>query len=124
MTTRRLAAILAADMVGYSPLEEGTLARLQVPRSEVIDPAVVESGGRIVKSTGDGILAEYPSAVEAVRCAVDMQTEIRRHEEARDPEQRIEFRIGIKDVAHVRVDPLRRSSAAGWRRLVAIGPCA
>jgi adenylate cyclase len=99
MTTRRLAAILAADMVGYSRLmgadEEGTLARVQALRSEVIDPAVVKSGGRIVKSTGDGILADFPSAVEAVRCAIDMQTEMRRHEEARQPEQRIEFRIGI-----------------------------
>jgi adenylate cyclase len=75
--------------------EEGTLARLQALRSELIDPAVAKSGGRIVKSAGDGILAEFPSAVEAVRCAVDMQTEMRRHEEARQPEQRIEFRIGI-----------------------------
>jgi adenylate cyclase len=98
-TARRLAAILAADMVGYSRLmgadEEGTLARLQKLRSEVINPAVAKSGGRIVKTTGDGILAEFPSAVEAVRCAIDMQTEMRRHEEARQPEQRIEFRIGI-----------------------------
>jgi adenylate cyclase len=75
--------------------EEGTLARVQALRSEVIDPAVVKSGGRIVKSTGDCILADFPSAVEAVRCAIDMQTEMRRHEEARQPEQRIEFRIGI-----------------------------
>jgi adenylate cyclase len=97
--TRRLAAILAADMVGYSRLmgadEEGTLARLQALRSEVIDPTVSKSGGRIVKSTGDGILAEFPSAVEAVRCALDMQTEMRRHEETHQPAQRIEFRIGI-----------------------------
>jgi class 3 adenylate cyclase len=75
MTTRRLAAILGADMVGYSRLmgadEEGTLARLQALRGEVIDPAVSKNRGRIVKTTGDGILAEFRSAVEAVRYALD-----------------------------------------------------
>jgi class 3 adenylate cyclase len=95
-STRRLAAILAADMVGYSRLmganEEGTLARLQALRGEVIDPAVAKSNGRIVKSTGDGILAEFPSAVEAVRRALDMQTEMCRHEEVRQPEPRIAAR--------------------------------
>jgi hypothetical protein len=74
MTMRGLAAILAADIVGYSRLMgadvDRTLSRLQVLRGEVIDPAVAKSGGRIVKSTGDGILAEFPSAVEAVRCAL------------------------------------------------------
>jgi hypothetical protein len=93
-TTRRLAAILAADMVSYSRLmgtdEEGTLARLQALRSEVIDPAVAKSGGRIVKSTGDGILADFPSAVEAVRCPLEMQGQTCKREEARDPEYRIE----------------------------------
>ena|SRR5579871_5370835 len=77
MTTRRLAAILAADMVGYSRLmgadEEGTLARLQALREKIIDPCVTGGGGRVVKSTGHGILAQFPSAVEAVRCALAMQ---------------------------------------------------
>jgi adenylate cyclase len=80
--TRCLAAISAADLIGYSRLmgadEEGTLARLQALRSAVIDPAVTTSGGRIVKSTGDGILVEFPSAVEAARCALDMPTEMRK----------------------------------------------
>jgi adenylate cyclase len=99
MTTRRLAAILAADMVGYSRLmgadEEGTLTRLQSLRHEVIDPGVTKSGGRIVKTTGDGFLAEFPSAVEAVRCALDVQEQTRQHEATHAPEQRLQFRIGI-----------------------------
>ena len=73
-TTRRLAAILAADVVGYSRLmgadEEGTLKRLVEIRQAVIDPAVGKSGGRIVKTSGDGFLIEFASAVEAVRCAL------------------------------------------------------
>ena len=72
---RRLAAILAADVVGYSRLmeadEEGTLTRTKMLRNDVIDPKITEYGGRIFKTTGDGILAEFPSAVEAVRHAVD-----------------------------------------------------
>jgi len=99
MTTRRLAAILAADMVGYSRLmgadEEGTLARLQALRQQIIDPSVAKSGGRVVKTTGDGILAEFPSAVEAVRCALDMQEQTRAREAAHAPGQRLEFRVGI-----------------------------
>jgi adenylate cyclase len=99
MTTRRLAAILAADVVGYSRLmgadEEGTLARLTEIRQSVIDPAVGKSGGRIVKTTGDGFLIEFPSAVEAVRCALDIQEQTREHEKERSPDQRFQFRIGI-----------------------------
>src|SRR5215469_16715388 len=91
MTTRRLAAILAADMVGYSRLvgadEEGTLARLQALRREIIDPSVSGSGGRVVKSMGDGILAEFPSAVEAVRCALAVQEQTQQHEDGQLPEQ-------------------------------------
>ena len=71
---RKLAAILAADVVGYSRLmgqdEAGTLARLRTHRRELIDPQVVEHKGRVVKTTGDGILIEFPSVVEAVSCAV------------------------------------------------------
>ena len=76
-STRRLAAILAADVAGYSRLmgqdEEGTHARLQAHLRELVDPKIEEHRGRIVKNTGDGLLAEFPSAVDAVRCAVEMQ---------------------------------------------------
>ncbi len=74
---RRLAAILAADVVGYSRLmgedEAGTLARLRAHRRELIDPKIAEHKGRIVKTTGDGFLIEFPSVVEAVACAVAVQ---------------------------------------------------
>src|SRR5215212_6107691 len=77
MTTRRLAAILAADVVGFSSLmgqdEEGTLARIKSLRWEVIEPKVIEHHGRIFKTTGDGFLVEFQSPVEAVRCAVEVQ---------------------------------------------------
>jgi len=70
---RRLAAILAADVVGFSRMmgedEEGTLARLKRLRAEVVDPAIAESRGRIFKTTGDGLLVEFPSVVDAVQCA-------------------------------------------------------
>ena len=73
---RRLAAIVAADVVGYSRLmgvdESGTLAALKSCRRELFDPKIAEYGGRIVKTTGDGLLLEFPSIVEAVRCAVDV----------------------------------------------------
>ena len=72
-STRRLAAILAADVAGYSRLmgedEEGTLERLKTQRRELIDPKINEHHGRIVKTTGDGFLVEFPSVVDAVRCA-------------------------------------------------------
>ncbi len=74
---RRLAAILAADVVGYSRLmgedETGTLERLKSLRKELVQPKIAEGRGRIVKLMGDGLLAEFPSVVEAVRCAVDIQ---------------------------------------------------
>src|SRR5437016_1401345 len=74
---RRLAAILAADVAGYSRLmgrdEEGTLERLKAHRRELVDPKIAEHRGRIVKTTGDGMLAEFPSVVDAVRCAVEVQ---------------------------------------------------
>ena len=74
---RRLAAILAADVAGYSRLmaadEEGTHARLQGHLRELIEPKIAEHHGRIVKNTGDGFLAEFPSVVDAMRCAVEMQ---------------------------------------------------
>ena len=75
--TRRLAAILAADVAGYSRLigadEEGTLERLKALRRELIDPKIAEHHGRIVKTTGDGLLVEFASVVDALRCAVEVQ---------------------------------------------------
>jgi adenylate cyclase len=92
---RRLAAILAADVVGYSRLmgadEAGTLATLKAIRREVVDPAISEHRGRIVKTTGDGLLVEFVSAVDAVTCATIVQEQMAR----RDVEPRISFRIGI-----------------------------
>jgi adenylate cyclase len=97
---RKLAAILAADVAGYSRLmgddEEGTLAGLKVYRRELIDPKIGEYRGRLVKTTGDGILVEFSSAVEAVRCAIDMQRGIADRNAAEVPDRRIEFRIGIR----------------------------
>src|SRR5207248_9141070 len=97
--SRRLAAILAADVVGYSRLigadEEGTLERLRSIRAEVIDPKLAEHHGRLVKTTGDGFLVEFVSAVEALRCATAMQRDMaQRNSEIAEPE-RIEYRIGI-----------------------------
>jgi adenylate cyclase len=96
---RRLAAILAADVAGYSRLmghdEAGTLARLKALRRELIDPKIAEHKGRIVKTTGDGILIEFPSVVEAVACAVAVQQGMARHNAAVPQDQRIEFRVGI-----------------------------
>jgi class 3 adenylate cyclase len=96
---RRLAAILASDVVGYSRLmgadEEGTLETLKAHRRELVDPKIRESHGRIVKTTGDGMLVEFPSVVDAVRCAVEIQRAMvdRNAETAED--QRITFRIGV-----------------------------
>ena len=96
---RRLAAIVAADVAGYSRLmgvdESGTLASLKSHRRETIDPKIAEYGGRIVKTTGDGLLLEFPSVVEAVRCAVDVQRAMRTHNAGLPADRRIEFRIGI-----------------------------
>jgi adenylate cyclase len=98
-STRRLAAILAADVAGYSRLmgadEEGTHERLKAHFRQLIDPKIEEHRGRIVKNTGDGILVEFPSVVDAVRCAAEVQRGmIDREPEATD-ERRIRFRIGI-----------------------------
>jgi adenylate cyclase len=96
---RRLAAIVSADVVGYSLLmgrdDSATLAGLKAHRRELIDPKIAEYGGRIVKSTGDGLLLEFPSVVDAVRCAVDVQRGMPERNAGMPPEQRIEFRIGI-----------------------------
>jgi adenylate cyclase len=96
---RRLAAILAADVVGYSRLmgsdEAGTLARLKSHRRELIDPSIAEHKGRIVKTTGDGVLIEFPSVVEAVACAVTVQSGMAERNAVTPEEQRIVFRVGI-----------------------------
>jgi adenylate cyclase len=96
---RRLAAILAADVVGYSRLmgadEEGTLARLKALRREVADPKIKEHRGRIVKTTGDGLLLEFASVVDAVRCAVEVQREMAEQNADVPLDRRIEFRMGI-----------------------------
>src|SRR5262249_48238998 len=98
-STRRLAAILAADVAGYSRLigadEEGTLARLRAHRGGLIDPKIAEHRGRIVKTTGDGLLVEFPSVVEAVACAVAIQRGISERNAETPADQRIELRIGI-----------------------------
>ncbi len=96
---RRLAAILAADVVGYSRLmgadEEGTLAALKAIRRELIDAKIGEHRGRIFKTTGDGLLVEFASVVDAVRCAVEVQREMAtRNIDVPEP-RRIEFRIGV-----------------------------
>jgi adenylate cyclase len=96
---RRLAAILAADVVGYSRLmgadEVGTLRQLMAHRRELMDPMIAARRGRIVKTTGDGILAEFPSAVEAVACAITIQQGLASRNEAVSEESRLAFRIGI-----------------------------
>jgi adenylate cyclase len=96
---RRLAAILAADVAGYSRLmgtdEEGTLARLKAHRRELIDPKISEHKGRIVKTTGDGMLVEFASMIDALRCATDVQASMAGRNAEISPDRRIEFRVGI-----------------------------
>jgi TolB-like protein len=97
--TRRLAAILAADMAGYSRLmgadEEGTLERLKALRRELLDPKIAEHHGRVVKTTGDGVLVEFASVVDAVRCAVEVQQAMAERNTGVAADNRIELRIGI-----------------------------
>jgi adenylate cyclase len=96
---RRLAAILAADVVGYSRLmgedEVGTLTALKAHREELIAPRIAARRGRIVKLIGDGILAEFPSAVEAVECAVEIQEAMAERNADLPDERQLAFRIGI-----------------------------
>src|ERR1044071_4809837 len=96
---RRLAAILAADGAGYSRLigadEEGTLNHLRSIRSEVFEPKIIEHHGRLVKTTGDGLLVEFASVVEAVRCATEVQEAVAALNTGLAPDKAIEFRIGI-----------------------------
>jgi class 3 adenylate cyclase/pimeloyl-ACP methyl ester carboxylesterase len=96
---RRLAAVLAADMVGYSRLmeidEDGVLARQKSHRKELIDPEIGRYRGRVVKTTGDGMLAEFASAHDAVKCAIEIQNGMTSREAHRDPDRRIQYRVGI-----------------------------
>src|SRR5580704_13541897 len=98
-SVRRLTAILAADVAGYSRLmgadEEGTHERLKAHLGELVNPKIAEHRGRVVKNTGDGLLAEFQSVVDAVRCAVEVQRGIAERNGATPPAERIEFRVGI-----------------------------
>ena len=99
MVQRRLAAIMALDMVGYSRLvgldEAGTIERNKRCLREVIEPAIVRRGGRVVQIVGDGVLAEFASAVAAVECALDIQREVAAREAGLPEDRRLSFRIGI-----------------------------
>ncbi|MBP1061872.1 class 3 adenylate cyclase [Bradyrhizobium japonicum] len=105
---RRLSAILAADIAGYSRLmhndEEATHAKLAALLADAVEPAIAERGGRIVKNTGDGFLAEFPSAVEAVRAAIQFQTRVRELTVGYAEDRRILFRVGI-NIGDVIVEP-------------------
>ena len=96
---RKLAAVLAADVAGYSRLmgadEEGTLAQLKAHRREVIDPKIGEHNGRIVKTTGDGLLVEFGSVIDALRCAMEIQTGMAQRTTVSPSDRQIAFRIGI-----------------------------
>src|SRR5260221_2883311 len=105
---RRLAAILAVDVAGYSRLmgedEEGTLAALRAVRRELGGPKIAEHRGRIVKTIGDGLLAEFASVVDAVRCAVEVQREMIARNAAAPAQRRIEFGKGVNDGDIIIVD--------------------
>jgi len=96
---RRLAAIVSLDVAGYSRLmgvdDSGTLATLKAHRRELIDPKIADHDGRIVKTTGDGLLLEFSSVVDAVRCAVDVQRDMAERNKDIPPDKRLDFRIGI-----------------------------
>src|SRR4030095_16772035 len=96
---RRLAAIVAADVAGYSRLmgrdESGTLAALKILRREVVDPPIATHGGRLVKTTGDGLMLEFPSVVDAVRCVIEVQTAMAAQVADVPEDRRIAFRVGV-----------------------------
>ena len=120
---RRLAAILAGDIAGYSRLmgadEEGTLARLNAHRREFLEPTIAEHRGRIVKRTGDGILIEFSSAVDATRCAIQQQRGMAQRNAGVAADERIELRIGIHvgDIMIEEGDILAMASTSlrGWK---------
>src|SRR5712675_1186040 len=98
-STRRLAAILAADVAGYSRLmgvdEEGTHERLKGHLQQLVDPKIKEHQGRLVKNTGDGVLVEFASVVDAVRCAAEVQRGMAERNDAVPQDRRLAFRIGV-----------------------------
>ena len=98
-THRRLAAVLAADVVGYSRLigsdEERTIARLRSIRTQVVDPAIAANHGRLVRITGDGLLVEFASVIDALRCASEVQRQMASYNDGLSLAERIEYRIGI-----------------------------
>src|SRR5215472_14035296 len=97
--TRKLVAVVIADVVGYSRLmerdEAGTHQRLRTLRAEFVDPKIAEHGGRIVDTAGDGMLLEFPSATSALRCAIEVQREMGARNATFAEDNRIDFRIGI-----------------------------
>ena len=97
--TRKLAAILVSDIVGYSRLagadEDRILARLRTLRSDLIDPIIAVHHGRVVKRTGDGAIIEFRSVVDAVRCAIEVQSGLAERNAGLPPDKRIEYRVGI-----------------------------
>lgn len=128
-TERHLAAILVADVVGYARLmgtdEDGTLRRLRALRSDLIDPTIQRYAGRFVKSTGDGVIAEFPSAVGAVRCALDLQRSMIDRNADIPEAQQLRFRIGL-NVGETVVEPdgdIYGDSVNLAARLEAIAPC-
>ena len=104
---RKLAAILAADVVGFSRLigldEEGTIARLQALRRDAIDPAIALHRGRIVKTTGDGLLVEFASVVDALRCAIAVQRDLHARNASEPSDTHIRLRIGV-NIGDIAVD--------------------
>ena len=120
---RRLAAVVAADVVGYSRLmgidEVGTLAALKAHRREVVDPAIAEHGGRIVKTTGDGILVEFASAVAAVTCAISVQSKMAKRNQG--TAVKINFRIGI-NVGDIIIANQHEQAIAETRMAVELNP--
>jgi adenylate cyclase len=103
---RKLAAILAADVVGYGRLagvdEEGVLARLRALRSDLFDPTIAVHHGRVVKRTGDGFIAEFRSAVEAVRCAIELQRAMVERNAGAPEDLRIVLRIGVQTLMPIK----------------------
>ena len=122
---RRLIAILAADVVGYSRLmgedETGTLERLKSVRKELVQPKITDRKGRVVKLMGDGLLAAFPSIVEAVQCAVDIQRAMPGREPDMADDQRIRLRIGVNlgdiivEGSDIYVDGVNVAAGGGWK---------
>ncbi len=121
---RRLATIMAADVVGYSRLiradEEGTIATLKALRADLIDSKITEHHGHIVKLMGDGMLAEFASVVDAIRAAMETQQAVAKHNSDLPEDKRIEFRVGINlgDVVVAQINRERDNARcrldAGW----------